>query len=44
MGWVALVLGIIFFTPLFWASLLLTFIWIIVASILMYRRAGAATA
>jgi hypothetical protein len=42
MGWVALVLGIIFFTPLFWASMLLTFIWIIVASILMYRRAGAA--
>lgn len=41
MGWVALVLGIIFFTPLFWASMLLTFIWIIVASILMYRRTGA---
>lgn len=41
MGWVALVLGVIFFTPIFPLSMLLTFIWIIVVSILMYRRAGS---
>ncbi len=40
MGWVALVIGIVFFTPAFFVSVLLMFIWIIVASILMYRRAG----
>jgi hypothetical protein len=43
-GWVSLVIGVVFFTPIFWISMLLTFIWIIVASIVMFRRAGVATA
>jgi hypothetical protein len=42
LGWVALVLGILYFAgPFGFFAFMLTGIWIIVASILMYRRAGA---
>jgi hypothetical protein len=44
MAWVAIVLLIIFFTPAGFASFALSGIWIIIASVLMYQRAGAATA
>jgi hypothetical protein len=44
LAWVGIVLGVIFFTPVGFFAFGLTGIWIIVASILMYRRAGAATA
>jgi hypothetical protein len=44
MAWVAIVLGIIFFTPVGFFAFGLTGIWIIVASVLMYQRSGAATA
>jgi hypothetical protein len=44
MAWVALVLGICFFTPVGFFAFGLTGMWIIVASVLMYRRSGAATA
>jgi hypothetical protein len=45
LAWVALVLAIGYFTPVGFASFGLTGIWIIIASIVMYRRsAGAATA
>jgi hypothetical protein len=40
-AWVAIVLGIVYFTPAGFFAFMLTGIWIIVASILMYRRAGA---
>jgi hypothetical protein len=43
MAWVAIVLLIVFFTPAGFASFALSGIWIIVASILMYRRSGPAT-
>jgi hypothetical protein len=42
MAWVGIVLGIIFFTPVGFFAFGLTGIWIIIASILMYRRTGAA--
>lgn len=44
MAWVAIVLGICFFTPIGFFAFGLTGIWIIVTSVLMYRRPGAATA
>ena len=45
LGWVALVIGILFFAgPAGFFAFLLTGIWIIIASVMMYRRAGAATA
>jgi hypothetical protein len=44
LAWVGIVLGIGFFTPVGFFSFGLTGIWIIVASILMYRRAPAAIA
>jgi hypothetical protein len=44
MAWVAIVLMVVFFTPAGFAAFGLTGIWIIVASILMYRRPAAATA
>jgi hypothetical protein len=44
MGWVALVLGFVFFTPVFWISMLLTLIWILVVSVVMSRRAEPAAA
>lgn len=45
LGWLALVIGILFFAgPLGFIAFLLTGIWIIIASVVMYRRAGAATA
>ena len=40
-GWVALVLGIACFTPVWWAGMGLGLIWIIVVSIVMSRAAGA---
>ena len=40
LAWVGIVLGISFFTPVGFFGFGLTGIWIIVASILMYRRAG----
>jgi hypothetical protein len=43
MGWAAIVLFVVFFTPVGFAAFGLTGIWIIIASVLMYRRAGAAT-
>lgn len=43
LGWLALVIGILYFAgPAGFFGFLLTGIWIIIASILMYRRAGAA--
>src|SRR5262249_3951241 len=45
LGWLALLLGILFFAgPIGFFSFLLTGIWIIIASIVMYQRAGAAPA
>ena len=44
MGWAAIVLFVVFFTPAGFAAFGLTGIWIIIASILMYQRAGAAAA
>ena len=45
LGWVALVIGILFFAgPAGFFAFLLTGIWIIIASVTMYRRASAATA
>jgi hypothetical protein len=41
LAWVGIVLGIVFFTPVGFISFGLTGIWIIIASVLMYRRAGA---
>jgi hypothetical protein len=40
-AWVAIVLGILFFTPIGFFAFGLTGIWIIIASVMMYRRAGA---
>jgi hypothetical protein len=42
LAWVAVVLFVVFFTPAGFASFALSGIWIIIASIVMYRRAGAA--
>jgi hypothetical protein len=45
LGWVGLVLAILYFAgPFGFAAFLLTGIWIIIASILMYQRSGVATA
>ena len=44
MAWVAIVLGIIFFTPVGFFAFGLTGIWIIVASVMTYRRTSAAAA
>ena len=44
MGWAAIVLLILFFTPVGFAAFGLSGIWIIIASVLMYRHAGAAAA
>jgi hypothetical protein len=45
LGWVALVIGILFFAgPVGFFGFLLTGVWIITASIVMYRRTGAAPA
>jgi hypothetical protein len=44
MAWVAIVLLIGYFTPVGFASFGLTGIWIIIASILMFRRGAPATA
>jgi hypothetical protein len=44
MAWVAIVLGICFFTPVGFFGFGLTGIWIIVASVMMYRRTSAAPA
>jgi len=44
MAWVAIVLGVCFFTPVGFFAFGLTGIWIIVASVLMYQRSGAVTA
>ena len=44
MAWVAIVLGIIFFTPVGFFAFGLTGIWIIIASVMMYRRTSAAPA
>ena len=45
LGWVALAIGILFFAgPAGFFAFLLTGIWIMIASVTMYRRAGAATA
>ena len=41
MAWVGIVLGICFFTPVGFLGFGLTGIWIIVASVLMYQRAGS---
>ena len=43
MGWAAIVLFVVFFTPAGFAAFGLTGIWIIIASVLMYQRGGAAT-
>jgi hypothetical protein len=42
LAWVALVLFVVFFTPAGFAAFGLTGIWIIIASIVMYRRSPAA--
>ena len=42
MGWAAIVLFVVFFTPVGFAAFGLTGIWIIIASILMYQRSGTA--
>jgi hypothetical protein len=44
MAWAAIVLFVVFFTPAGFAAFGLTGIWIIIASILMYQRAGATAA
>ena len=41
MAWMGIVLGICFFTPVGFFAFGLTGIWIIVASIMMFRRSGA---
>jgi hypothetical protein len=43
MGWVGIVLFIVFFTPVGFVAFGLSGIWIIIASILLYRTADAAT-
>src|SRR5215208_4306618 len=43
MGWAAIVLFVVFFTPIGFAAFALSGIWIIMASVLMYQRGGAAT-
>jgi hypothetical protein len=43
LGWVAVVVGILYFAgPIGFLAFLLTGIWIIIASILMYQRSAAA--
>jgi hypothetical protein len=44
MGWAAIVLFVVFFTPVGFAAFGLTGIWIIIASVLMYQRSASATA
>lgn len=44
MAWVALVLFVVYFTPAGFAAFGLTGIWIIIASIMMFRRSSATTA
>ncbi len=45
LGWLALVIGILFFAgPIGFIAFLLTGIWIIIASIVMYRRSAPAAA
>lgn len=44
LAWVALVLFVVYFTPAGFASFALSGIWIIIASIVMYRRAEASAA
>jgi hypothetical protein len=44
LAWVGVLLGIVFFTPVGFIAFGLSGIWIIIASVMMYRRAGAATA
>jgi hypothetical protein len=44
MGWAAIVLFVVFFTPVGFAAFGLTGIWIIIASILMYQRSASPTA
>ena len=44
LGWAALVLGIVYFTPAGFVAFGLSGIWIIIASILMFQRAGAPSA
>ena len=44
MGWAAIVLFVVFFTPVGFAAFGLTGIWIIIASILMYQRSEASAA
>jgi hypothetical protein len=45
LGWAALVLGILYFAgPFGWFGFLLTGIWIIIASVVMYQRGGASAA
>jgi hypothetical protein len=44
LAWVAIVLFVVYFTPVGFISFALSGIWIIVVSILMYRRSPAATA
>jgi hypothetical protein len=44
MGWAAIVLFVVFFTPAGFAAFGLTGIWIIIASILMYQRSEASAA
>ena len=44
MGWAAIVLFVVFFTPAGFAAFGLTGIWIIIASILMYQRSEAPAA
>ena len=41
LGWAALVLFVLFFTPVGFAAFALSGIWIIIASIVMYQHAGA---
>jgi hypothetical protein len=42
LAWVGVVIGIVFFTPVGFIAFALSGIWIIIASVMMYRRAGAA--
>jgi hypothetical protein len=42
LAWVAIVLGVVFFTPVGFIAFALTGIWIIIASILMFQRSAAA--
>jgi hypothetical protein len=42
LGWAALVLGVLLFIPFAdFIALLLTLVWILVVSVVMYARAGA---